>query len=128
MKMPEVVVSVDVLDRLVEAMHPADRFVDLEDPRETLVLWFPHRQVKLAGVRAMSKKLNMTDIELKPCPWCGDFDDLWLRETVSLFAFTCPTCQVIGPYGETPDEAAEIWNRRARGCDMRDLAEILDEY
>ena len=55
---------------------------------------------------------NETDSGLKPCPFCGasaemvsDFDD-------EHYVY-CPNCKGGWKTMETPEEAAEAWNRRA---------------
>ena len=46
---------------------------------------------------------------LKPCPFCGDTPVM--RET-NFCRVVCIRCDVKGPLAETPERAAELWNRR----------------
>ena len=58
--------------------------------------------------------------KLKPCPFCGELEDLQWQEGDDESNYTggyvwvnCPVCDCNGPKGETQRETVELWNRRA---------------
>ena len=56
------------------------------------------------------------EIKLKPCPFCGGEAKLWFFGNGAWFATCgCGDCDVKPKtfFRSTPQEAAEIWNRRA---------------
>ena len=62
----------------------------------------------------------MSDIHLKPCPFCGgkaDFDERQYND-VTDYCVWCVTpecdCFVRTVWCATKEEAAEMWNRRAK--------------
>lgn len=49
-------------------------------------------------------------VTILPCPFCG-FTDVQIGEPEpGRIAIDCPECQAIGPFGSSPDEAADLWN------------------
>ncbi len=50
--------------------------------------------------------------QLKPCPFCGEMDELCVLPDKQFFSVECEVCGTIGPAGETADIAIELWNRR----------------
>ena len=48
--MPEVEIPIKAMDLLVEAMHPADRFRDLDDERPHLILKLMMAPIKIVGM------------------------------------------------------------------------------
>jgi len=58
----------------------------------------------------------MTLEQNQPCPWHGDATDLQLEDNgIGCFWVVCTrnNCGCEGPYGHSPEEAWEKWNRRA---------------
>ena len=61
----------------------------------------------------------MSEIKLKLCPFCGGVAKFVLGEQYreefkqSNDWIQCSSCGVETPYFDTPEEAAEAWNRRA---------------
>ena len=57
----------------------------------------------------------MTDVMIKPCPFCGH-DDVEIDEIdKGIIAIFCPECMTIGPHqdGEqSTEEAIRKWNER----------------
>ncbi len=66
-------------------------------------------------------------MKLKPCPFCGENDDLW----VSVHGITCGNCGArAGSQDKTEAISREIWNTRTQKTDMEltdELWEILKE-
>jgi Lar family restriction alleviation protein len=54
-------------------------------------------------------------MELKPCPFCGrkGCPPSLTKADVDWFCISCNECYTEGPMKDTPEEAAEAWNRRA---------------
>lgn len=52
-----------------------------------------------------------SEIELKPCPFCGG--TAWVYPTEYGWAAKCESCLSEGADKETREEAADAWNRRA---------------
>lgn len=50
--------------------------------------------------------------EIKPCPFCGEMDELCVLPDKQFFSVNCEVCGTIGPAGQTEDIAIELWNRR----------------
>lgn len=64
----------------------------------------------------MVARVIESDIELKPCPFCGG-SELHIEtdsEPTSTVQVECdtPGCEASGPHGKDADEAARLWNRR----------------
>ena len=55
-----------------------------------------------------------SEIELKPCPFCGG-DEIYVFPVAARRgrAAMCQKCLAEGPYDRTNGKAAEAWNRRA---------------
>ena len=51
--------------------------------------------------------------KLKPCPFCGEREELCLLPDKHFYSVNCEVCGTLGPIGETEDIAVELWNRRA---------------
>jgi Lar family restriction alleviation protein len=74
----------------------------------------------------------MTDIELKPCPFCGE-NKAYIN--LANWRMTCQSCGGCGPIGGTANEAAAAWNKRAESglwfatysCDFAREAELEAE-
>lgn len=49
---------------------------------------------------------------LKPCPYCGSHE-VELRWTGEMARVYCDKCGACGGFGDRPNEARELWNRRA---------------
>jgi Lar family restriction alleviation protein len=57
----------------------------------------------------------MTDMPIKPCPFCGDQDPAIDEIDNGIWALCCNNCMTIGPHqdGEqSPAEASRKWNER----------------
>jgi len=57
-------------------------------------------------------------VVLRPCPFCG-MDDVTIDRTDyesefgdAFYEVACGRCDIEGPGGFTPEEAADRWNRR----------------
>jgi hypothetical protein len=50
-------------------------------------------------------------LTVNPCPFCGNDDVQFCEVEPGLIAVDCPECQCIGPFAETSDEAAQMWNK-----------------
>ncbi len=50
--------------------------------------------------------------ELKPCPFCGENEDLSVMPDKHFYSVNCEVCGTLGPVGETEGIAVERWNRR----------------
>jgi Lar family restriction alleviation protein len=61
---------------------------------------------------------DMTDTEIKPCPFCGDNDPSIDEVDSGVHAVVCNDCGCVGPITpyveahQTAEEAIERWNRR----------------
>ena len=53
----------------------------------------------------------MSEIKLKPCPFCGGKAEMIARGV--LYCVTCSKCDCKGDFLDTPAAAAKVWNRRA---------------
>ena len=45
-----------------------------------------------------------------PCPFCGFIDVEICEVEPGRIAIDCPECECIGPFADSVDEAAELWN------------------
>lgn len=52
------------------------------------------------------------DIELNPCPFCGQIPELMGEETDEPISVHCNQCDYDIGYFDTAEEAAEAWNTR----------------
>jgi Lar family restriction alleviation protein len=52
----------------------------------------------------------MSDLIIKPCPFCGYADVEICEVEPGRIAIDCPECETIGPFADTPEDAAELWN------------------
>lgn len=65
----------------------------------------------------------MSEVEVKPCPFCG-FKDVEIGEVdLGCYAVDCPECECIGPIVRTSDgdligmeSAIEEWNKAMRAA------------
>lgn len=56
----------------------------------------------------------MNEIKLKPCPFCGEKENLEFNHSCGDLVYVrCGRCTAFGPSGEGEDGAADEWNRRA---------------
>lgn len=59
----------------------------------------------------------MSEIELRPCPFCGWAKPVWEVERLAYdwitYAAFCANCEARGTVADTKQEAAATWNRRA---------------
>lgn len=45
-----------------------------------------------------------------PCPFC-EYDDVYISEIEpGRLAVDCPNCESIGPFADTVEDAARLWN------------------
>lgn len=51
-------------------------------------------------------------IELKPCPFCGEKDNIEVFVKYDDCFIACTKCCANGPYKHTEEEAVEAWNTR----------------
>ena len=60
----------------------------------------------------------MSEIKLKPCPFCG-YEAIMLQVESNLYAVTCKdvNCAATGGVMTSEIDAAEVWNRRADNND-----------
>ena len=64
------------------------------------------------------RERKMSEIKLKPCPFCGGEAEFVLGEEYreehkqSKDWIQCSSCGIETPYFDTPEKAAEAWNRR----------------
>ena len=55
----------------------------------------------------------MSDVKLKPCPFCGCTDIMvWRISHIGPYAARCPNCITYGPQRYDEEEAVALWNRR----------------
>jgi Lar family restriction alleviation protein len=52
----------------------------------------------------------MSDLIIKPCPFCGHEDVEICEVEPGTIAIDCPECQAIGPFGDTVEAAIDMWN------------------
>lgn len=58
--------------------------------------------------------MSYTTIELKPCPFCGSPARIIERKYLSAYDIKCTICNSkTDQWFDTPEDAAEFWNRRA---------------
>jgi len=82
----------------------------------------------------MVAKVLQSDIELKPCPFCGGADlhietDSEPKSSVNVFCDN-PACEAAGPnQAFTAEHAALAWNNRAMvSVPVELLRKVLDEF
>ena len=59
-------------------------------------------------------------MNLLPCPFCATLDvevertkgEMWGGGGADLFEVCCSDCDIVGPVGDTADEAIRRWNKR----------------
>lgn len=51
--------------------------------------------------------------KLKPCPFCGEDEDLAVLPDSVYYSVNCESCGTIGPAELKPEYAVAAWNRRA---------------
>ena len=67
--------------------------------------------------------------KLKPCPFCGEREELCLLPDKHFYSVNCKVCGTLGPIGETEDIAIELWNRREGvKAQSRPLAYVPEMY
>lgn len=49
-------------------------------------------------------------IEILPCPFCGYRDVEICEVEPGRIAIDCPDCECIGPFADSVEEAAKLWN------------------
>ena len=49
-------------------------------------------------------------IAILPCPFCSWSDVEVCEVEPGRVAIDCPECECIGPFADTPEKAAELWN------------------
>lgn len=55
----------------------------------------------------------MTEVKLKPCPFCGSEDFvLGFREKPNEMRVKCKRCKTLFTIFDTPENAPKLWNRR----------------
>ncbi len=52
----------------------------------------------------------MSDLIIKPCPFCGHEDVEICEVEPGTIAIDCPECQAIGPFADTVEAAIDLWN------------------
>lgn len=55
----------------------------------------------------------MSDVKLKPCPFCGGEASINRPSGRMLFCVVCDDCDANGGYYFTEEDAARAWNDRA---------------
>ena len=59
----------------------------------------------------------MAELKLKPCPFCGGKAEVeYGASGYNVYQIGCQNgeCFAYAGWGDTPEEAAEAWNRRAK--------------
>ena len=51
--------------------------------------------------------------ELKPCPFCGSKNCLYIEREVEAWFIYCCNCHTSGPWTQDKQEAIEVWNKRS---------------
>jgi hypothetical protein len=64
-------------------------------------------------------------MKINPCPFCDHVDVEWCEPELGTYAIDCPECQCIGPFADSPEVAAEKWNKS--GQQERTRAAVLTE-
>lgn len=64
-------------------------------------------------------------MKINPCPFCGHVDVEWGGPVLGTYAIDCPECQCIGPFADSPEEAAQKWSKA--GQQERTRAAVLTE-
>ena len=69
----------------------------------------------------------MTDLTLKPCPFCKSNKIIYHYSSVGKYLLHCDECECNGPYSNSDkkEEAAKIWNDRVENNDLS-LKEIQE--
>lgn len=60
-------------------------------------------------------EISMIDVQILPCPFCGDTDPAIDEIDSDVWAVCCNECLAIGPHqdgAQTTEQAIEKWNRR----------------
>lgn len=52
----------------------------------------------------------MSDLIIKPCPFCGHADVEICEVEPGRIAIDCPECETIGPFADTVEAAIDMWN------------------
>lgn len=103
------------LKQILEEVEKAfeENTEDVQDEEETHCYVINANVAYLLTKEIISKYLEEhSDIELKPCPFCGGVAEFVLGEQYSNDWIQCSSCGVETPCFDTPEEAAEAWNRR----------------
>lgn len=74
----------------------------------------------------------MSDVEIKPCPFCNGTAKLELLCDGDFCIVTCNSCRSQGPIVESSEEAFEIWNTRRLDQEIENAAyerakKVVDE-
>lgn len=62
---------------------------------------------------------------VNPCPFCNHADVEYSEVEPGTYAVDCPECQCIGPFADSTEEAAKLWNKA--GQQERTRAAVLTE-
>ena len=52
--------------------------------------------------------------KLKPCPFCGNTNIVFIGPDSGTKWYYCSNCAVIGPEGESKSQATRLWNKRVK--------------
>lgn len=55
----------------------------------------------------------MSDLQLTPCPFCGEDEDLVITKLEYGYAIKCQTCLACSPKADEEGQAVDFWNERA---------------
>ena len=61
----------------------------------------------------------VSEIKLKPCPFCGHTAEMFYDEYESMWSVHCYGCHGQGGRCDKEAEAAAAWNRRVEPCPSR---------
>ena len=73
-------------------------------------------------------------LDIRPCPFCGDSDPAIDEVEVKVWAIVCNGCGCIGPIenydnaSQTAEVAIELWNRRVEPSAVPATPEWAKEY
>ena len=67
------------------------------------------------------------DEVLKPCPFCGEKNNLTYFGLLSVYWVRCDECRTTGPTKDTMKEAIKVWNARAEPDQVEFSPEWLKE-
>ena len=73
----------------------------------------------------------MSSIELKPCPFCGGEAEIQFGACdYNVYQVVCTNdgCNAMNGWDDTPEQAAEAWNRRADNKPIRQSCKSCKQY